>query len=209
MWPSRPETAGSGGGSQRDLTLGGGAAERWRHGWASIAPASATTAPRDDCAQGRRRPASAAPAPRIGGDCVQHRRQVGPARRRDSCVLDPAAHFGGRGRFGLERDRGVGGAADSAVRRVRQGGRAAEFGAAAGVQWYAGPPAAGTSLVRRPGAGNTVQRLRVAISSGVRRSAAAATFSVTWSGSPVPGMASTCGPRPSVHASRTWAGVAS
>ena len=40
------------------------------------------------------------------------------------------------------------------------------------------------------------------------RSAAAATLASRWAGSPVPGMASTCGPRCSVQASRTWAAEA-
>lgn len=47
---------------------------------------------------------------------------------------------------------------------------------------------------------------RLAKSSGDRTSAPAARFSTRWSGLPVPGMASRCGPRLRVHAIRTCAG---
>ena len=55
----------------------------------------------------------------------------------------------------------------------------------------------------RPGHGE-----RRASSPGLNAIAAAATLAARWPGSPVPGMASTCGPRCSVQASRTCAGVA-
>ncbi len=63
-------------------------------------------------------------------------------------------------------------------------------------------------LMEVPHAAFWWRELRRLSSSCESRSAPAATFSTRWSGLPVPGMASTCGPRCRVHASRTCAGVA-